>query len=206
MTDDRTFALVADERRRLADRLDTLPPGAWELATGCGDWTVREVAGHLTAGWNVSIPRFVLGLVRARGSFHRANARFGRELGARPPAEIVADLRANAEHRFTPPGAGPEAPLSDVLVHSHDIGAAVGWTVEVDPAVTVLVMDRAVAPSAARITGGQIAEGYSLRADDVTWRHDQPGRPTLSGPVRDLLLVVFGRLPIDHLDQHEPLS
>ena len=98
-------------------------------------------------------------------------------------------------------------PSTEIQIRqADDIGAAVGWTVEVDPAVTVQVMDRAVAPSAARITGGQLAEGYSLRADDVTWRHDQPGRPTLSGPVRDLLLVVFGRLPIDHLDQDEPLS
>ena len=198
--DDRLFDLVADQRRRIADALETLSPEQWSLPSRCGGWTVQEVAGHLTAGWNISLPRFLLGLVRARGSFNRANARFGRELGGRPPAEIIADLRANAGHRFTPPGAGPEAPLSDCLVHAHDMfgPAGIEWTT--DPAVTVLVMDRAVAPSTARITGGRVAQDYSLRATDVEWSHEQPGRPLRQGPVEQVLLAVFGRIPVGDLE------
>lgn len=200
MSDDHLFELVAEQRRQTADGLEALTPEQWSLPSGCGEWTVQEVAGHLTAGWNVSLPRFLLGLVRARGNFHAANARFGRELGDRPTAEIIADLRANATHRFTPPGAGAEAPLSDCIVHAHDIFAPAGIEHVVDPEVTVLVMDRAVSPSAKRITGGRVAEEYSLRATDVEWSHDQPGRPVRTGLVEQVLLAVFGRIPIDELE------
>lgn len=199
MTDELLFDHVAEQRRAIAERLDSLSGEQWAQSSRCEGWTVQEVAGHLTAGWNVSIPRFLLGLVRARGSFHAANARFGRELGARPPTDIVADLRAHATHRFTPPGAGPEAPLSDCLVHAHDMFDPTGVDWAVDPEVTVLVMDRAVSPSTARITGGEVAAGCSLEATDVDWRHEQPGRPLRRGPVDRLLLTVFGRLPVDDL-------
>ncbi|MDH3755005.1 MAG: maleylpyruvate isomerase family mycothiol-dependent enzyme, partial [Acidimicrobiia bacterium] len=115
------FALIAEQRRRVADTLAGLTDDQWSEPSLCGDWTVQHVAGHLSSGWNISTPRFIRGLVRARGSFNNANARFGRELGARSTEEIIADLRANAEHTFTPPGAGSEAPLADVLVHAQDM-------------------------------------------------------------------------------------
>ena len=200
MDDDQLFDLIAAQRRRIADGLESLTAEQWARPSRCDGWTVQEVAGHLTAGWNISLPRFVLGLVRARGNFNRANARFGQALGARPSAAIVADLRANADHRFTPPGAGPEAPLSDCLVHAHDMFGPAGVDWATDPEITVLVMDRAVAPSTARITGGRVAKEHALRATDVEWSHEQPGRPLRQGPVEQVLLAVFGRIPVEELE------
>ena len=197
---DDVFEHVAEQRRRIADRLESLTDEQWSRPSRCEGWTVQEVAGHLTAGWNVSLPRFALGVVRAKGSFHAANARFGRELGARPPAEIVADLRSHADHRFTPPGAGPEAPLSDCIVHAHDMFAALDIDHAVDPEVTVLVMDRAVAPATSLITGGDVAKHHSLRATDVDWMHERAGRPMRQGPALDLLLVIYGRRSVDDLE------
>lgn len=199
MADELLFDHVAEQRRAIADRLDSLSTEQWSRQSRCDEWTVQEVAGHLTAGWNISLPRFALGLVRARGDFHAANARFGRELGARHAADIVADLRAHATHRFTPPGAGAEAPLTDCLVHAHDMFDPAEVTWEVDPKVVALVLDRAVSRGAARITGGAVAGSCSLEATDADWRHERPGQPVRRGPAYEILLTVFGRLPLETL-------
>src|SRR3712207_4622703 len=56
-----------------------------------------------------------------RGNFDRANVRLAREQARRPFGELTEVLREKADSRFTPPGAGPEAPLTDLLVHGLDI-------------------------------------------------------------------------------------
>ena len=98
--------MIADERRGLADLLEGFDAQQWATPSLCDGWTVQASAGHLTAGWNVSLPRFVGNIIRYR-NFDRANLHLGLALGDRPPAAIVADLRDHAEHRFTPPGFGP---------------------------------------------------------------------------------------------------
>ena len=71
------FAQVAAHRRRIADILDTLDADQLATQSLCKDWTVQEVAGHLTSGWNIGTPKFIWGIIRARGDFNTANVRFG---------------------------------------------------------------------------------------------------------------------------------
>ena len=56
--------MIADERRGLADLLEGLDEAQWDSPSLCEGWTVRTVAGHLPAGWNISIPRSVVAIVR----------------------------------------------------------------------------------------------------------------------------------------------
>src|SRR4051812_38025106 len=106
MTD--VFAMVADERRGLADTLDRLDDAAWTQASLCEGWTVREVVAHLVWPTEISIPRILVEMVRRGFNFDRvADDVAKRE--TRPNAELVAALRANAESRFKPPGMGLEA-------------------------------------------------------------------------------------------------
>lgn len=187
------FDKIADVRRRIADQLSELDAEQWSHPSHCGEWTVQQVAGHLTAGWNVSLPKFTLGILKARGNFNRANERFGKELGQRAPEVIVADLRDNADHRFTPPGAGAEAPLSDCLVHSFDMFDPLGIDFERDPEVVRLVMDSAVEKRTAAVYGTDAAKRFGFSATDVDWTHDNPGQPVIEAPVFELLLLAAGR-------------
>lgn len=187
------FDLIAEQRRRMADQLDQLDDDQWATPSACGEWTVREVAGHMTAGWNISLPKFALGMVRARGDFNKANLRFGRELGARPTNVIVDDLRTNAGDQFTPPGAGAEAPLSDCLVHSYDMFSVLDIEFEQDPAVVVQVMGNAFSKKTAKFFGTDVGQRHALRATDIDWVHENPGRLELQAPVFDLLLLSTGR-------------
>ena len=119
MTDDELFELVGAERRALADDLDTLTEEQWATQSLCDEWTVRDVAGHLTAAFLVSVPSLMLRIAKNLGNFDKAMSQVAKELGARPTADIVATIRDNADHRFTPPGNGPEAPLTGPFPTPH---------------------------------------------------------------------------------------
>jgi len=187
------FDIIADQRNRIADQLEALDADQWQQPSLCGEWTVQQVAAHLTTGWNVSLPRFGLAVLKARGDFHRANNQLACTLAERSPAEIVADLRANAAHQFTPPGAGAEAPLADCIVHARDMFEPLDIDYPVDPNTTVKVMSMVTEPKAKRATGTTVAQDYSLRATDITWTHENAGKQEIEAPVLELLLAIFGR-------------
>ena len=41
------YAALADERRAIAARLDTLTPEQWRTPSLCSSWTVHQMATHL---------------------------------------------------------------------------------------------------------------------------------------------------------------
>ena len=63
-TDER-WLIVDEQRRTLADLLETLTPSEWETPTACGDWRVRDVAAHLTLAPRFSYSDLVRGSVLA---------------------------------------------------------------------------------------------------------------------------------------------
>src|SRR3954451_3954529 len=115
------WAVIGDERRALADQLDRLNPEQWETPSLCGAWSVRDVAAHLIVPHTITIPQFLLTFARAGGSFGRANVRLTERAARRPTGELAKEIRRFADSRFTPPGMGPGAPLTDALVHGQDI-------------------------------------------------------------------------------------
>ncbi len=126
MDDTTAWATIAAERRALADLLTTLTEEQWATPSLCAGWTVRHVAAHLMAGPTGSWAGFLRAMVRARGSFDRANHLLADDRARLPAATLAADLRENAGSRFTPPGMDWHAPLTDLLVHRLDITVPLG--------------------------------------------------------------------------------
>jgi uncharacterized protein (TIGR03083 family) len=122
---DEIFRLIAAERRRAADMFESLGEDQWNTPSLAEGWTVRELAGHMIAPFCIGLPRFALGIITS-GGFDRFSHKFACQLGRRPVQDIVATLRNNADSRFTPPGLGPLAPLTDVCVHTRDAGRPLG--------------------------------------------------------------------------------
>lgn len=191
------FRLIAAERRRLADELDDLTPAEWKRPSLCGEWTNHQVAAHLNVPFVLKPHAFVIGLVRARGSFDVANARFARELAATmDPAACVASLRSHADHRFKPPGVGPEGPLTDVIVHGADILQPLGRSVAVAP--------EALARSLAFVIERNGGRGFpALPIDDL---HFEPtdvdtsgghGAHVVRGPALSILAALLARTTFD---------
>lgn len=182
--------LLTAQRRHLADQLDALTEAEWDTPTLCAGWTVRHVVAHLVMPFRSSLPRFVAGMVRARGDFNRFADRVARRDAALPSGELTRLLRDNAEHSYKPPGAGYEAPLTDLVVHSLDITRPLGRPARIDPKAISIVLANLVTPRSVKFFGLDIA-GLSLQATDSAWRHGR-GVPVL-GSSEDLVLALGGR-------------
>lgn len=189
-TDDEVFGMIAEERRALADLLDTLTPEQWATPSLCAGWTVREVAAHLVVPFEVSAPSLMLRLARSLGSYDRAMDGATRELAARPTSELAALLRANADHRFTPPMSGPAAPLTDVVVHGQDIRRPLGLAHEVEPEHLRVALDRMARGALGFVPRSRVA-GLRFEATDLDWSAGEGA--LVRGPAEALLLAITGR-------------
>ena len=189
-SDDELFAMVAAERRALADDLEGLTPDQWATQSLCAEWAVRDVAGHLTSAFLVSVPTLMLRIARNLGNFNRAMSQVAKELGARPTAEIVATIRDHADDRFTPPGNGPEAPLTDWIVHGQDIRRPLGLHRSFPSESLAVALDATHAGLKGFVPKGRVA-GLSYRATDLDWSGGAGAE--LAGPGEALLLAICGR-------------
>src|SRR4051812_8670905 len=72
--------------------------------------------------------QFLVAFARARGSFEKANVALTERAARRPTGDLVSDIRRFVDSRFAPPGMGPGAPLTDVLVHGQDVRVPLNLT------------------------------------------------------------------------------
>ncbi len=185
------WATIAAERRALADQLDSLSPEQWATPSLCDAWTVREVAAHLVVPHVAGLPTFLLTLLRAKGSFEKANQAMATREAARPTAEIVADLRKHAEGRFAPPGFGSIAPLTDALVHAEDIRIPLGLPDDRPNAPWQAVLEFIVSPKARRGFAPKTIPPLHYTATDLEWSFGTGD--DVAGPARALALTLLRR-------------
>ena len=186
------FSVIASERRSLADLLEDLTPDQQEAQSLCSEWTVKQVAAHLVMPMEVGMLGFMAAMLRHRGNFDVANNALARKQAQRPFAEIVEILRDKADHRFTPPGLGPEAPLTDVIVHGLDITTPLGLTHHVPDEHLAVALDHLAEPSPKSRAASRQLNGVRLEADDIDWSHGDG--PLVTAPARAILLALAGRV------------
>ncbi|WP_280232968.1 maleylpyruvate isomerase family mycothiol-dependent enzyme [Nocardia cyriacigeorgica] len=202
MTDTDVRAAIAAQRGYLVDVLAGLDEAGWDSPTLCEGWRVREVVAHITMPFRLSLPRFALGMIKARGDFHRMADRSARADAAHFSSDqLIASLRDNIDHPWKPPGGGFVGALSHDVIHGLDITVGLGLDQTVPQDRLRLVLD-SVRPKQLKYFGVDL-DGVQLRADDLDWSY---GTGTaLTGRAQDLLLVLCGRkLPVGHL--HGPAA
>ena len=183
-------AAVHAERQDQADLLATLAPEQWNAPTLCTGWRVREVIAHTTAPFRTTTGRLLLDLARARGDFNRMADRTARRDAARMSAEdLLATLRANITHPWTPPGGGPQGALSHDLIHGLDITVGLDLHRTPPPERVGLVLT-GLRPRNVAFFGTDLT-GVRLQATDLDWTYGT-GEP-LQGKAQDLLLIICGR-------------
>ena len=185
------FETFADERRGLADLADTLTEEQLRTPSLMPTWTVRDVVAHLTLGLEVSTLRFAVTLLLARGSFEVAADRLTWWMARRPVRELADILRRKAEHRFTPPGMGPEAPLTETLVHGLDLRRPLGIRRTLQEERTRICLDFLARTDAPGFVRPQWREGLRFEATDFHWSYGEG--PVLRGPPDSLMLALTGR-------------
>jgi uncharacterized protein (TIGR03083 family) len=186
--------IIAEERRRLAELVADLDDDELETASCCGDWTVRQVAGHLL--WPLVTPLRVVitAAIVARGNFDRANDRITRSFARRPAGEIAAGLRSQAGNRFHPPGFGLEAPVTELLIHGQDLRRPLGLQWQFPPAGVLICLDLLLAPKARRafVPRGRLS-GLDFEATDMDWTGGDRGGDLVRGPGASLAYAMTGR-------------
>jgi uncharacterized protein (TIGR03083 family) len=191
MDADSIYGMISVERIGLAELLDGLTEEQWATPSLCTGWRVREVAAHLVMPFSISLPGLLVRLARARFDFDRVADEWARA-ERRPNGELARVLRANAGHRFHPPGLGPEAPLTDVLAHGEDIARPLGIGRDIPAAHAAVALDFLVSPKATRgFLPKGLVDGLGLEAVDIGWRHG--GGATVFGTAAALLLALLGR-------------
>jgi uncharacterized protein (TIGR03083 family) len=185
------MAMIAAERRRVADLVESLGTEQLETPSLCESWTVKEVAGHLVAA--VAAPgRLVLSQVlRSRFDIHRANARLARVVADRPAAALAADLRANAEKRFRPPIVGYPGQLTDLQVHGQDMRRPLGLPADLQPDRMRVSLDFLVSRRAVGFVPRGRPAGLRFEATDLDWAWGSG--PVVRGTAEALMLGLTGR-------------
>ena len=191
MDTDAVHAATAAERRALADLLDGLSPQQWATPSLCAGWDVRTVAGHLVGALDPALLPLLVAVARSGGRLHRANDAMARRAAQRPPADLVRALRERAGERSSPPGTGPRAPLTDVLVHTADVTHPLGLphdppAAHVRPALDFVTTGRPVG----FVPRGRLP-GLRLVAEDLGASWGEGAEVTGRGI--DLLVAACGR-------------
>ncbi|MEO6318416.1 MAG: maleylpyruvate isomerase family mycothiol-dependent enzyme [Acidimicrobiales bacterium] len=115
------WAMIAEERTSLIETVELLRPEQWDVGSLCGEWTVRQVLGHLVLAADPPYGRYAGALSKGRGSFDKANDLLAREEAERPVKDLIRRYRQLVGKRSAPPGLGARAPLSDLVLHSLDV-------------------------------------------------------------------------------------
>lgn len=187
---DAIFAEIAEERRIMADALMPLTPDQWQAQSLCSAWTVRDVAAHLVMPLVTPLWRFGVTMVRYRGDFDRTNEHITRRTRIEHGDHLPELLAANADSTFTPPGKGPLAPLTDILVHGQDIRRPLGLDYAIPSHRQIAVLDF--------LTGYTGDTPFSTPTDGVRWQAtdldwSQGDGPLVEGPATSLMLILTGR-------------
>ena len=193
------WAVLADERRAIADRLGTLTAEQWATPSLCSAWTVREMATHLLVSCEFTLREAAAALLRARGDVDRLQVVLVGNRSRLTSEQVVARLREKADARKAPPVVGVLGPYTDTLVHQLDIWIPLGldddrpverWR----PALDFLVSKKATVG----FLPGPAPELW-YQATDLEWQHGVGD--VVSGTASDLALALLGRTPrLDRLE------
>ncbi|MEV6847431.1 maleylpyruvate isomerase family mycothiol-dependent enzyme [Actinoplanes sp. NPDC051411] len=183
-------AAIASERRRIADLVDSLTPAQLEVPSLCGEWTVRQVVGHLVAAVSPLPARQMLAMFVTSGfRLHKANARLAVAVARRP--SLASDLRRLASSEFRAPVVGYPGQLTDLQVHGQDMRRPLGLPHGLDLQRLRVSLEFLTGGRAIGFTPRRRLAGLRLEATDLSWSWGSGA--ALAGPAEALMMAVAGR-------------
>ena len=159
---------VARLRLQFADRFVALDETAWDEASWCSGWQVRDVLAHLVR--NAESTSWSLMSDLLRGGFrpdHSLNKAAKRLRGVQV-RELAERLRRAADERLRSGGSSKPFGMGDVVVHSADAFRPLGQDVDVAPDVAASVLD-AYWDRARMVVHAAPHRGHRLVATDLDW-------------------------------------
>lgn len=183
------WPLIHTEREALAADLATITDEQWAARSLCGDWTVRDVLGHLTATAKMTPPAFFAALAGAGFRFNAMSAKNIEREATPAPSDGLAEFRRHLKDTTHPPGPA-EAMLGEAVIHSEDIRRPLGIPREYPAEALTRVADF-FKGSNLLIGAKRRVAGLTLRATDTGW--STGSGPEVTGPHLSLVLAMTGR-------------
>jgi uncharacterized protein (TIGR03083 family) len=181
---------VARLRRRFADRIESLDESAWNAASWCEGWSMRDVLAHLVKNAEATYRSVILDLVRGGFGPDRATSKAAKRLARLPVPELADRLRTVAGRHFHLPGNPEGMGLADVLVHSADAFRPVGVDEDAPPAAVAPALD-ALWKTGRLVVHAVPHRDRLLVATDLDW--SRGSGPAVNGRAIDLLLLIANR-------------
>lgn len=192
MDKDEKWAVIADQRRLLADLLTDLDAEDWQRPSLCAQWRVRDVAAHVAlTPQSPGVVRILAAGVRAGGNFQALNRDMAVAHAARPTSDLVGELRGLAGSRDKPAITTLDNLVFDTLVHVQDVAVPLGRVIEM-PAGAAREGAERVWRMGWPFWARRRLRGLRLVATDVDWSRGEGA--DLDGPVWALLMVLTGRI------------
>ena len=177
-------------RRQFADRIESLNETAWDSASWCKGWRVRDVLAHLVQNGERTFLALAGDLLRGGFRADHAMSKAAKRLGNVPVPVLADRLRKAADEPFQSRGSPKPFGLGDVLVHSADAFRPLGLDVDVSPAVAASVLD-AYWRRARIVVHAAPHRHRLLVATDLNWTRGHG--PEVRGKAIDLVLLVANR-------------
>jgi len=189
---ERSWQVVEQERRYLADLLESLDEQDLDRPSLCDGWRIRDVAAHVVLAPQHPGPGAMLvGAVRALGRFNKLNHDMAVRHASRPGVDLVGELRAHAASRRLPVVTSLDNIVFDVMVHVQDVAIPLGRQHSMPVDAAVFGADRVWRMGWPFHAKRRLA-GSRLVATDVEWTAGD-GPEEIRGPIEALLLLLTGR-------------
>ena len=107
----------------------------WDAASGCGEWTVRELVDHAVF-WQANMGQFVGAGTSPEDGWDAIKASIA---GALADPSVLEGTIEGGPINGMPKHAGMGLATADVLLHSWDLGQAIGVNVELPTAAVEAV-------------------------------------------------------------------
>jgi uncharacterized protein (TIGR03083 family) len=185
------WSAIDAQRARVADLLEQLSGAEWKHPSLCENWTVHDVAAHLTLAPYITIGATLKAVLKARGSFNRmVYATAKEQAAARAPGELIAMIRNAIGSRRLAPGQHLADALMDVHVHTQDIAIPLGRHHPMPTEVAIASADHLWGMGFPFHARKRLA-GHRLVATDVDWSAGEGAE--IAGPIEALVMLIAGR-------------
>jgi uncharacterized protein (TIGR03083 family) len=192
MDRDQVWQVLDAQRISQAGLLEQLSEDEWQRPSLCADWTVRDVAAHLTLQ-QLGPGAAIAMMLRWRGSiWAKIGGAARRRAAVLSTGQIIAEIRGMAGSRRHNFGSTYLEPFTDILVHAQDIAIPLGRRFAMPPEAAAIAASRALSmrwppplPSVRKVAR------FRLTATDVPWSAGEG--PEVRGPMAAILLVCTGR-------------
>lgn len=183
--------LHADEVSDISAFLRGLSEEQWEHPSLCGEFTVRDVVGHMLSATDTSVWKVLRMLPAAGFSIDRVSVAMAKQrVDGRTSQELIADFEAHDPGRGLTRLFPLKSTLLERVVHHQDMRRPLAMPRQIPEERLTAVLDVAVKGHNG-VNSKKRAAGLALRAVDVDWSHGDG--PVVEGPGEAILMALCDR-------------